>query len=74
MSKFIFLIVVVSVSAVGGFFIGHQAKSAASPETAVDENPSATVFRFKEGKYRQVGEIKMQELGDFIEKQITKNQ
>lgn len=37
-----------------------------------DENPSATVFRFKDGKYLSVGEFKMQELGDFIEKQIAK--
>lgn len=39
----------------------------------IDENPSAVVFRFKAGKYQKVGEIKMQELGDFIEKQIAKN-
>jgi len=39
-----------------------------------DENPSAAVFRFKAGKYQKAGEIKMQELGDFIEKQIAKNQ
>ncbi len=38
-----------------------------------DESPSAAVFRFKAGKYQKVGEIRMQELGDFIEKQITKN-
>lgn len=38
-----------------------------------DENPSAAVFRFKAGKYQKVGEIKMRELGNFIEKQISKN-
>lgn len=38
-----------------------------------DPNPSASVFRFKDEKYQRIGEIKMQELGDFIEKQIAKN-
>lgn len=37
-----------------------------------DENPSATIFRLNSGKYKPVGTISMQELGDFIEKQISK--
>jgi hypothetical protein len=39
----------------------------------MDENPSATIFRLKNGKYQSVGEIKMQQLGDFIEQQISPN-
>ncbi len=39
-----------------------------------DLNPKGAVFRLKNDKYEQVGEIKMQELGDFIEKRIAKNQ
>jgi hypothetical protein len=38
-----------------------------------DNSPKASVFRHKENKIQKVGEIKMQELGDFIEKQIAKN-
>ena len=38
-----------------------------------DENPSASVFRTKDNKFQKVGEIKMRELGDFIENQIAKN-
>lgn len=38
-----------------------------------DENPSASVFRTKDNKFLKAGEIKMQELGDFIENQIAKN-
>jgi hypothetical protein len=37
-----------------------------------DENPTASVFRTKDNKFQKVGEIRMQELGDFIEKQIAK--
>jgi hypothetical protein len=36
-----------------------------------DENPIASVFRTKDNKFHKVGEIRMQELGDFIEKQIA---
>lgn len=36
-----------------------------------DANPAASVFRTKDGKFQKVGEIKMQELGDFIENQIA---
>ena len=39
----------------------------------IDTNPSASVFREKGGKLQKAGEIQMQELGDFIEKQIAKN-
>lgn len=39
----------------------------------IDTNPSASVFRAKGGKLQKVGEVHMQELGDFIEKQIAKN-
>jgi len=38
MSKFIFLIAVISISAAGGFFIGRQTKSAANAETAIPAN------------------------------------
>lgn len=38
-----------------------------------DDSPTASVFRFKENKFQKAGEIRMQELGDFIEKQIAKN-
>ncbi len=37
-----------------------------------DENPAAAVFRTKDNKFQKVGEIKMQELGDFIETQIAR--
>lgn len=37
-----------------------------------DTNPTASVFRAKYNKLQKVGEIKMQELGDFIENQISK--
>ncbi len=37
-----------------------------------DDNPSATVFRYKNGRYKSVGEFKMKDLGDFIERQISK--
>ncbi len=37
-----------------------------------DENPTAAVFRTKDSKFQKVGEIRMQELGDFIEKQIAR--
>jgi hypothetical protein len=36
-----------------------------------DENPTASVFRTKDNKFQKVGEIRMQELGDFIENQIA---
>ena len=36
-----------------------------------DNNPSASVFRYKHGMYKKVGEIKMQKLGDFIENEIS---
>ena len=36
-----------------------------------DENPTASIFRTKDNKFQKVGEIRMQELGDFIEKQIA---
>lgn len=39
-----------------------------------DANPSAAVFRYKNNKFQRVGEFKMQELGDFIERQISKKQ
>lgn len=38
-----------------------------------DVNPSATVLRSEKGKFGRVGEIRMQELGDFIEKSIARN-
>ncbi len=38
-----------------------------------DPNPSAAIFRHKNNKFQQVGEITMQELGDFIEKQLAEN-
>jgi hypothetical protein len=38
----------------------------------IDTNPSASVFRTKDKKFQKVGEIKMRELGDFIEQQISK--
>jgi hypothetical protein len=37
-----------------------------------DEDPTASVFRTKDNKFQKVGEIRMQELGDFIEKQIAR--
>lgn len=36
-----------------------------------DDNPTAAVFRTQNNKFQKVGEIRMQELGDFIEKQIA---
>lgn len=36
-----------------------------------DENPSASVLRTKDRKFQKVGEINMQELGDFIENQLA---
>lgn len=36
-----------------------------------DDNPSATVFRYKDNVYKKVGEIKMQKLGDFIENELN---
>jgi hypothetical protein len=38
-----------------------------------DENPTASVFRAINDKFQKAGEIRMQELGDFIEEQIIKN-
>ncbi len=38
-----------------------------------DDNPTAVVLRTKNTTFQKVGEIKMQELGDFIEKQIAQN-
>ena len=35
-----------------------------------DENPSASVFRAKDGKLQKAGEIKMRDFGDFIEKRL----
>lgn len=37
-----------------------------------DENPTASVFRTVNKKFKKVGEIEMQKLGDFIEQQIVK--
>ncbi len=37
-----------------------------------DPNPSAAVFRYRNNKFQKVGEIQMQELGDFIETQLNK--
>ena len=38
-----------------------------------DSNPNAAVFRTKDDKFQEVGEIEMQKLGDFIEQQLSKN-
>ncbi|HMS39380.1 MAG TPA: hypothetical protein PKE69_04085 [Pyrinomonadaceae bacterium] len=38
-----------------------------------DESPYAAVFRVKDNKLQQVGSIKMQKLGDFIETQIAES-
>lgn len=38
-----------------------------------DDNPSATIFRLKQGRYKPAGTISMRELGDFIEGRISKN-
>ena len=38
-----------------------------------DDSPQASVFRSKDNRFQKVGEIKMQELGDFIERQIAEN-
>ncbi len=37
-----------------------------------DDDPIATVFRYTENKYEPVGEIRMQQLGDFIEANLSK--
>lgn len=38
-----------------------------------DINPKASVFRNQNGKFQKVGEILMNKLGDFIEKQLVEN-
>jgi hypothetical protein len=37
-----------------------------------DDDPTATVFRYMKNKYEPVGEIRMQQLGDFIEANLSK--
>lgn len=37
-----------------------------------DDNPTASVFRYKNDKFQKVGEFQMRDLGDFIEAQISK--
>ncbi len=36
-----------------------------------DPNPYASIFRYRNGFYKKIGEISMQTLGDFIEKEIS---
>lgn len=36
-----------------------------------DDNPSASVFRYKDDMYKKIGEIKMKKLGDFIDKELS---
>ena len=36
-----------------------------------EENPSASVFRYKDNKFQNIGSFSMRDLGDLIEKQIA---